>query len=116
MHASLFWPLQVDDMIFYVESTKQQQEQQQQLSGDGVADSGSTSSSGLPTFIGGHSMGGLVACLVALRAQDMWAGLLLHSAAIDVEWTPILRYSRAAEGSKGRWGSEGVHFRTCCRS
>ena len=28
----------------------------------------------------------------ALRDQSKWAGLILHSAAIDVEWTPVLRY------------------------
>lgn len=45
----------------------------------------------LPTFIGGQSMGGLVAAHTALRSQGSWAGCLLHSAAIDVEWTPVLR-------------------------
>jgi len=45
----------------------------------------------VPCFIGGQSMGGLVATHLSLRAQDRWAGLLLHSPALDVEWTPILR-------------------------
>jgi acylglycerol lipase len=46
----------------------------------------------VPHFIGGQSMGGLVAALVALQNQSAWAGLILCSAAIDVEWTPMLRF------------------------
>ena len=44
-----------------------------------------------PLFIGGHSLGGLVAPLTCLRGQSRWAGLLLCSPALDVEWTPVLR-------------------------
>ena len=49
---------------------------------------------GIPTFIGGHSMGGLVAAHAALSPPakgGQWAGLLLHSPALDVEWTATLR-------------------------
>ncbi|KAG1680800.1 hypothetical protein FOA52_008133 [Chlamydomonas sp. UWO 241] len=44
-----------------------------------------------PSFVGGQSMGGLVAAHVALQSQERFAGLLLHSPALDVEWTPMLR-------------------------
>lgn len=43
-------------------------------------------------------MGGLVACHAALRDQPKWRGLILHSAAIDVVWTAVLRL-QAAVGS-----------------
>jgi len=43
-------------------------------------------------------MGALVAAHVALRNQDRWAGLILHSAAMGVVWTPLLR-AQAAVGS-----------------
>lgn len=65
---------------------------------------------GTPLFLGGHSMGGLVAALAAAAWQGgdgrngsslvlppppaprpPLAGLVLSSAAVDVEWTPILR-------------------------
>ncbi|KAF5826087.1 Alpha/Beta hydrolase protein [Dunaliella salina] len=45
----------------------------------------------LPTFLGGQSMGGLIQAYAVLQNQAKWAGLILQSAAIDVEWTPILR-------------------------
>lgn len=45
----------------------------------------------LPYFIGGHSMGGLVATLTCLRNQSRWAGLLISAPALDMEWTPALR-------------------------
>ena len=44
-----------------------------------------------PMFIGGHSLGGLIAALTCLRDQQRWAGLLVLSAALDVEWTLSLR-------------------------
>lgn len=47
----------------------------------------------LPAFIGGQSMGGLVSLHVALADQSLWRGILLCSAAVDIEWTPLLRYS-----------------------
>ncbi|GIL44020.1 hypothetical protein Vafri_1598 [Volvox africanus] len=51
-----------------------------------------------PVFLVGHSMGGLVASLVCLQRQDQLAGLMLHSPALDVEWTPVLR-AQAAVGT-----------------
>lgn len=44
-----------------------------------------------PMFMAGHSMGGLVATLSVLRTQNLWSGLVLHSALVDVEWTLSLR-------------------------
>lgn len=41
----------------------------------------------------GQSMGGLIATHLVLRDQSAWAGLILCSAAIDVEWNLVLRYS-----------------------
>lgn len=46
----------------------------------------------LPLYMGGQSMGGLVAALSVLRDQARWAGLILHSAAVDVEWTLALKW------------------------
>lgn len=54
--------------------------------------------SGLPRFIGGHSLGGLVAITTCLRDQAAWNGLLISGPALDVEWTPVLRV-QAAVGS-----------------
>lgn len=51
----------------------------------------------LPMFLGGHSMGGLVAAHAALASQGRWSGLLLHSPALDVEWTPVLRCGACPE-------------------
>jgi alpha-beta hydrolase superfamily lysophospholipase len=48
------------------------------------------------TFLGGQSMGGLVAALGALRCQDRWAGLIIFSGAMGVVWTPVLRCARQA--------------------
>jgi alpha-beta hydrolase superfamily lysophospholipase len=45
------------------------------------------------TFLGGQSMGGLVAALGALRCQERWAGLIIFSGAMGVVWTPVLRYA-----------------------
>ncbi|GAX72846.1 hypothetical protein CEUSTIGMA_g301.t1 [Chlamydomonas eustigma] len=47
----------------------------------------------VPVFLGGHSMGGLVAAHAALSPPPhfQWAGLLLHSPALDVEWNAMLR-------------------------
>lgn len=56
----------------------------------------------LPAFIGGQSMGGLVALHVALADQSLWRGILLCSAAVDIEWTRLLRYStRPCAGVSG---------------
>jgi acylglycerol lipase len=56
----------------------------------------------LPRVLGGHSLGGLVAAHAVLRLAGPAgtaatpqstgvAGLVLHSAALDVVWTPVLR-------------------------
>lgn len=52
----------------------------------------------LPVFLGGQSLGGLVAALTTIREQDRYAGLLLCSPALDVEWTPMLRFQAAIGG------------------
>lgn len=46
---------------------------------------------GLPCFSAGQSMGGLIAAHLVLRDQAAWAGLILCSAAIDVEWNLTMR-------------------------
>lgn len=59
-----------------------------------------------PLFVGGHSLGGLVALHAALgtlateRAPPLprLTGLLLSSAAIDVDWTPVLRLQAPVGG------------------
>ena len=48
--------------------------------------------SGLPTFLGGHSMGSLASIHVALRDQAAWSGVILGTATVDVEWNWLLRY------------------------
>ena len=40
---------------------------------------------GTPCFVGGVSMGGMISTLLALRQQAVWRGILLQSAAINVE-------------------------------
>ena len=45
----------------------------------------------LPMFLGGHSMGGLVAAHLALKSKQQWNGLILHSPALDIEWNSMLR-------------------------
>lgn len=44
-----------------------------------------------PAFIAGHSLGGLIAGLACLRDQSPWAGLMLCSAALDVEMGLVLK-------------------------
>lgn len=46
---------------------------------------------GTPCIAAGQSMGGLIATHLVLRDQAAWAGLILCSAAIDVEWNLVLR-------------------------
>lgn len=46
---------------------------------------------GKKLFIGGHSLGGLIATTMAADHKDTFAGLIIHSACIDVEWTNMLR-------------------------
>eukprot|EP00955_Chlamydomonas_euryale_P078407 363141-Chlamydomonas_euryale.AAC.7 len=58
---------------------------------------------GLPLFMAGTSMGGLCATHVVLRKQADFAGLILCSAAIDVEWTPVLRWAVQQPGAHCRW-------------
>ena len=50
---------------------------------------------GLPVIVAGHSLGGLVAVHLLSRRQKDFAGLVLQSAAIDVEWTPMLKCQAA---------------------
>lgn len=50
------------------------------------------------TFLGGQSMGGLVAALGALRCQERWAGLIVFSGAMGVVWTLVLRCARPVAG------------------
>jgi pimeloyl-ACP methyl ester carboxylesterase len=45
-----------------------------------------------PMFIGGHSLGGLIAAMACQRDQSRWSGLLLSSPALDVEMGPVLRW------------------------
>ena len=45
----------------------------------------------LPVFIGGQSMGGEISLLAALREPQHFAGLILASAAVDVERTLVMR-------------------------
>lgn len=45
-----------------------------------------------PAFACGHSLGALVVTHAVLRQQHLWVGLVLHSASIDVVWTPVLRF------------------------
>lgn len=47
------------------------------------------------TFLGGQSMGGLVAALSVLRFQERWAGLVVFSGAMGVVWTPVLRWDNS---------------------
>jgi len=44
-----------------------------------------------PAFAAGQSMGGLLATHLVLRDQAAWAGLILCSAAIDLEWNLVTR-------------------------
>ncbi len=45
----------------------------------------------VPAFIGGQSLGGLISSHVALRNQSPWSGMVLCSAAMNIEWTLSLR-------------------------
>ena len=58
-----------------------------------VLDSRYGGSSSPPAFMMGCSLGGLIATYVVLADQAKWAkgGLVLMSAAMDVEWTFVLR-------------------------
>ena len=44
-----------------------------------------------PTFAAGHSLGGLIAGLACHRDQSRWAGLMMCSAALDVEMGLVMR-------------------------
>ena len=59
---------------------------------------------GVPIIVAGHSLGGLVAVLLLARRQKDFAGLVLQSAAIDVEWTPLLKFQAVV----------GDCIATCC--
>ena len=45
----------------------------------------------LPIFVGGQSMGGEISLLAALRQPEHFKGLILASAAVDVERTLVMR-------------------------
>ena len=45
----------------------------------------------IPHFVGGQSLGGLISTLVALQDQSKWTGMILCSAAMNIEWTLALR-------------------------
>jgi alpha-beta hydrolase superfamily lysophospholipase len=63
-----------------------------------------------PLFLLGHSMGGLVVALACAQRPRMWAGMMMHSPAVDVEWTPVLRWVRAPSW----WGRPGnLDFCAC---
>jgi len=47
------------------------------------------------TFLGGQSMGGLVAAHGILKHPARWAGLIIFSGAIGVVWTVVLRVQAA---------------------
>ncbi|KAL4437215.1 hypothetical protein ABPG75_004354 [Micractinium tetrahymenae] len=51
-----------------------------------------------PFFIGGHSLGGLVAALACHRDQTRWAGLMVCSPAMDVEMGLVLKIQAALGG------------------
>ncbi|KAL3161797.1 hypothetical protein ABBQ38_008889 [Trebouxia sp. C0009 RCD-2024] len=55
----------------------------------------------VPAFIGGQSLGGLISSHVALRNQSIWSGLVLCSAAVDVEWNLTLRLQAPLGGLLG---------------
>lgn len=46
---------------------------------------------GVPVFLAGNSLGSLVAMNVALRHKAAFAGLVMQSALVDVEWTTVLK-------------------------
>ncbi len=46
-----------------------------------------------PAFAAGQSMGGLLATHLVLRDQAAWDGLILCSAAIDLEWNLVTRFA-----------------------
>ena len=71
-----------------------------------------------PIFMCGHSLGGLIACHTVLRSPATWAGLILLSAAIDVEWTWAMRYGAYCRPGKavhpGGQGCRGPYCGTYC--
>ncbi|CAL8467496.1 g7034 [Coccomyxa elongata] len=72
---ALIWSFQhlVDDLLAFSKDVKLQY------------------SSRLPTFVGGQSMGSLVALHAVLRDQSAWDGIILGTATIHVEMTWLLR-------------------------
>eukprot|EP00798_Chlamydomonas_sp_ICE-L_P002211 gene2211-33769_t len=55
-------------------------------------------SGNLPVYLGGVSLGGLVATYVLATHQASFAGLMLWAAALDAHWTPKLRVLSAMVG------------------
>ncbi|KXZ55182.1 hypothetical protein GPECTOR_3g328 [Gonium pectorale] len=66
----------VDDALLYISEVLQPE-----LKAKGVT---------APLFMAGNSLGGLVASYVVLAQPQLFAGLILQSPALDVEWTPVL--------------------------
>ncbi len=77
--------MQIDDLYAYVD----------------VVEKAHPELSGLPFFLGGGSLGGLIAAHAALRSQAKWAGLVLQSPALDVEWTLVLKCAAATPRGGG---------------
>ncbi len=101
MHEALhlYMHMQVDDMCDFMDPVRKSAASPE-AAAEGAA-AGAAAPAGdaaaapagkqLPAFVLGHSMGGLVAALTALRRQEQLAGVMLHSPALDVEWNPVLR-------------------------
>ena len=62
---------------------------------------------GTPAFAAGQSMGGLLATHLVLRDQAAWAGLILCSAAIDIEWNIVTRCADWSTAER-TWTSLGL--------
>ena len=63
---------------------------------------------GTTVFLGGQSMGGLIALHEALRDQTRLNGIILTSAAVNVEWTPVLKCAHALSAAAMVSGSRAV--------
>eukprot|EP00884_Botryococcus_braunii_P017682 jgi/Botrbrau1/4598/Bobra.60_2s0083.1 len=77
--------MQVDDCVAFEQLVSQQYDQD------------------LPFFLGGQSMGGLIAAHTILRKSRKWAGLIKCSPAVDVDRTLILRIQEPFAGLLSRF-------------
>ena len=73
VRGNVLIPVQVDDLLAFSKDVKLQY------------------SSRLPIFVGGQSMGSLVALHAVLRDQSHWDGIILGTATIHVEMSLLLR-------------------------